>query len=175
MQKKAMNVTFWRFPIECSRMIEIGSRAGGGIARQYSMCGIANLRDHADSPSGMPSATPSTTAIAKPSKMRSRLGTTSARNCAKSQRSWNSRRIVDGGGKYWLSAEAAHGCHAARIAIGTAISAPILSREGRAGSRASSRCEGCHRSARRSSVVKARCVPRPRAPGGRARERRAAS
>ena len=36
-QKKAINVTFWRFPIECSRMIEIGSRAGGGIERQYSM------------------------------------------------------------------------------------------------------------------------------------------
>ena len=44
MQKNAMNATFCRLPIECSRMIEIGSSAGGGIARQYSTCGIANFR-----------------------------------------------------------------------------------------------------------------------------------
>ena len=31
-------------PIEWSRTIEIGSSAGGGIARQYSMCGIAARR-----------------------------------------------------------------------------------------------------------------------------------
>ena len=55
-------------------MIEIGSSAGGGIARQYSMCGIAALRPIRERPSGMPIATPRTTAIANPSTMRSRLG-----------------------------------------------------------------------------------------------------
>ncbi len=34
MQKNAMNETFCRLPIEWSRTIEIGSSAGGGIARQ---------------------------------------------------------------------------------------------------------------------------------------------
>src|SRR4051812_29150347 len=44
MQKNAMNAIFWRLPIEWTRRIEIGSSAGGGIARQYSMCGIAHSR-----------------------------------------------------------------------------------------------------------------------------------
>ncbi len=44
MQKNAMNAIFCVLPIEWSRRIEIGRRAGGGIARQYSMCGIAQRR-----------------------------------------------------------------------------------------------------------------------------------
>ena len=67
MQKKAMKATFCLLPMACSRTIEIGSSAGGGIARQYSMCGIASLRVQRESPIGIPSATPTTTAIAKPS------------------------------------------------------------------------------------------------------------
>ena len=86
-QKNAMNETFCRLPIECSRTIEIGSSAGGGIARQYSMCGIASMRAQRERPSGIPSATPTTTAIPKPSRIRSRLGTTCVSNCEKSHRS----------------------------------------------------------------------------------------
>ena len=76
MQKKAMNATFCLLPMSCSRTIEIGSSAGGGIARQYSMCGIASLRVNPESPIGIPIAIPATTAIAKPSPIRTRLGTT---------------------------------------------------------------------------------------------------
>ena len=57
-QKKAISDTFWRFPIEWRSTIEIGSNAGGGIARQYSMCGIAQRRAQRERPSGMPSTTP---------------------------------------------------------------------------------------------------------------------
>ena len=122
-----MSDTFWRFPIECSRITEIGSSAGGGIARQYSMWGIANLCDQADRPSGIPSTIPKADPSPKPSRIRSRLGTTWVPNSEKSQRSWNSAKIVSGGGKYRLSADAAHTCQAAMIASGTAISATIFS------------------------------------------------
>src|SRR5215212_1812354 len=43
-QKNAMNEIFCLLPIEWSSTIEIGSSAGGGIARQYSMCGIDQRR-----------------------------------------------------------------------------------------------------------------------------------
>ncbi len=89
-----MNTTFCLLPMSLSRRIEIGRSAGGGIARQYSMCGIARLRVHRDSPSGTPSATPTTTAIPNPRPIRSRLGTTCDVNCEKSQSSWNSMRMV---------------------------------------------------------------------------------
>ena len=89
-QKNAMKGTFWRLPIECSRTIEIGNSAGGGIARQYSTCGIANRRDQRERPSGMPTTTPRTAPIPKPSRIRSMLGTTCVSNCEKSHRSWNS-------------------------------------------------------------------------------------
>ena len=125
MQKKAMNATFCLLPMSCSRTIEIGSSAGGGIARQYSMCGIASLRVHCESPIGIPIATPATTAIPKPSPIRTRLGTTCVVNCENSHMSWNSTRIVDSRGKLGLSACTVHSCQAARIASGTRISAPI--------------------------------------------------
>ena len=57
-QKKAMNETFWTLPIECRSTTEIGSSAGGGIARQNSMCGIAASRPQRERPSGIPSAMP---------------------------------------------------------------------------------------------------------------------
>ena len=126
MQKNAMNETFCRFPIEWSRSTEIGRSAGGGIARQYSMCGIANFRAHSDIPSGTPIATPIAEPIPNPSRMRIRLGTTSLRNCSKTQRSLNSCTIFDGGGQNWLSAERAHSSQITTIAIGTAISAATL-------------------------------------------------
>ena len=85
MQKNAMNAIFCRFAIECTRMTEIGSSAGGGIARQYSMCGIATRYARRERPSGMPRTTPTTTAIAKPAPIRSRLGTTCSPNWEKSQ------------------------------------------------------------------------------------------
>ena len=122
-QKKAMNETFWTFPIECSSTIEIGSRAGGGIARHHSMWGIAHTRAQRDSPSGIPIATPTTTAIPKPSAIRSRLGTTWVPNSAKSHISRNSTRIVESRGNCGFSARTVQSCHAARIASGTAISA----------------------------------------------------
>ena len=52
------------FQSEVTTAFEIGSRAGGGIARQYSMCGIVHTLAHRDSPIGTPSAIPRTTAIA---------------------------------------------------------------------------------------------------------------
>ena len=125
MQKKAMKATFCLLPMSCSRTIEIGSRAGGGIARQYSMCGIASLRVNPESPIGIPIATPAMTAIAKPSPIRSRLGTTWVVNSEKSHMSLNSTRIVDSRGKWSLSACTVHSCQAARIASGTSTSAPI--------------------------------------------------
>ena len=103
MQKNAMNETFWRLPIECSRRIEIGSSAGGGIARQYSMCGIAALRPRRESPSGMPSATPRMTAIENPSAIRSRLGTMCVSNWENSQSLRNSTMIVVGRGNFGSS------------------------------------------------------------------------
>src|SRR5436190_1051285 len=87
---------------------EIGSSAGGGIARHHSMCGIHQIRAHRERPSGSPIATPATTAIANPAVTRTRLGTTCVPNCEKSQRSWNSPRIVDSFGNLGLSAEAVH-------------------------------------------------------------------
>ena len=125
MQKKAMNATFCLLPMSCNRRIEIGSRAGGGIARQYSMCGIASLRVNPERPIGIPIATPAMTASAKPSPIRSRLGTTWVVNSEKSHMSLNSTRIVDSRGKWSLSACTVHSCHAARIASGTSTSAPI--------------------------------------------------
>ena len=79
-QKNAMNATFCRLPIECTRMIEIGSSAGGGIARQNSICGIVHSRAQRDSPIGMPRPMPTITAIRRPRPMRSRLGTTCSPN-----------------------------------------------------------------------------------------------
>ena len=104
-QKNAMNETFWRFPIECRRITEIGNSAGGGIARQYSTCGIANRLDQSERPIGIPSTIPIAEPIAKPSRIRIKLGTMS-RNCENSHRSWNWARIVDGGGQNRLSASA---------------------------------------------------------------------
>jgi hypothetical protein len=122
-QKNAMNATFCTSPIECSKRTEIGSSAGGGMLRQNSMCGIASRRPHRESPSGMPSAIPSTAAIPKPSRMRTRLGTTCSWNCEKSHMSLNSTRIVESRGKYCESACTVHACQRKRIATGTAISA----------------------------------------------------
>ena len=100
----------------------------------------------------MPSPTPRTTAIPKPSRIRSRLGTTCVPNSEKSHRSWNWTRIVESRGNFGSSACTVHSCQAARIAIGTAISAPITStRYVRALTAVSSRWEGCQRSTRRST------------------------
>ena len=84
-------------------MIEIGSSAGGGIARQYSMCGIAALRPIRESPRGMPIATPRMTAIEKPRAMRSRLGTTCVPNSEKKKSFCVSCRIVVGRGNFGSS------------------------------------------------------------------------
>src|SRR6476659_9320133 len=130
MQKNAMKDTLWRFPIECRRMTEIGSNAGGGIARQYSTCGMANFRAQSDRPSGTPRAIPTADPIPKPSRIRIRLGTTSERNWAKSHRSRNWLRIVDGGGQNRLSADRAQASQASTRATGTAISAAILNASG---------------------------------------------
>ena len=48
-------------------------------------------------------------------------------NWEKSQRCWNSTRIVESLGNFGESALAVHSCHAARIASGTAISAATFS------------------------------------------------
>ena len=122
-----MNDTFWRFPIDLRSTIEIGNSAGGGIARQYSMCGIVHARAQTERPIGIPSAMPTTVAIPKPSAIRSRLGTTFVPNWEKSHICWNSTRIVDGLGNFGEWAVAVQSCHAARIASGTAISAETLS------------------------------------------------
>ena len=103
MQKNAMNEIFCRLPIECSRMIEIGSSAGGGIARQYSICGIAALRPIRERPSGMPIATPRMTAIAKPRPIRSRLGRTCVSNWEKKNSLRTSTMIVVGRGNFGSS------------------------------------------------------------------------
>ena len=70
---------------------------------------------------------PTTVAMPKPTAIRSRLGTTFVPNWEKSQRCWNSTRMVDGLGNLGEWALAVHACHAARIASGTAISAATLS------------------------------------------------
>ena len=100
MQKNAMKATFCVLPIECRSTIEIGRSAGGGIARPTSMCGIAAIRAHLESPIGMPRPTPTTTPIPKPSAIRSRLGTTCVPNSENSQRCWNSTRIVESRGNF---------------------------------------------------------------------------
>ena len=89
------------------------------------MCGIAALRAQGKSPSGTPRATPSTTAIEKPSPMRSRLGTTCLSKSAKSQSLRNSTAIVVGRGNFTECALAAQSCQPATIAIGTPISAAV--------------------------------------------------
>ena len=89
------------------------------------MCGIASLRVHVESPIGIPSATPTTTAIPKPSPIRMRLGTTCVVNCENSHMSRNSTRIVDSLGKLSLPAWTVHSCQAARMTSGTSTSAPI--------------------------------------------------
>ena len=119
-----MKATFCVFPIECNSTIEIGSSAGGGIARQTSMCGIAAFRAQSDRPSGTPRPIPSSTAIEKPSPIRSRLGTTCLSKSAKSHSFRNSTAIVVGRGNFTECAFAAQSCQPATIAIGTPISAP---------------------------------------------------
>ena len=164
-QKNAMSATFWTSPIEWSRTIEIGRSAGGGIARQYSTCGIANARVQRESPSGMPRPTPRIVAIPNPSRIRLRLGTTCVPKSAKSHRSLNSTRMVESLGKFGSSACTVQSCHATRIAIGTAISAPILSALYlRRAHWVDTRCEGCQRRIRRSSADSAKWIPMPRKP-----------
>ena len=80
-----------------------------------------------DMPSGTPMPTPTTVAMANPRTIRLRLGTTCVPNSEKSQSFWNSTRIVESRGKFGSAACTVQSCHAARIAIGTAISAAILS------------------------------------------------
>jgi hypothetical protein len=106
-------------------MTEIGSNAGGGIARHHSMCGIAAIRAQRESPSAIPRPMPSTTAIPNPAPIRSRLGTTWSSNCENSQSSRNSTRIVERRGNFGSAAWTVHHCQTARIASGTAISAAI--------------------------------------------------
>ena len=77
------------------------------------------LRAQRESPIGIPSATPATTAIPKPRPIRTRLGTTCVVNCENSHMSWNSTRIVDSRGKLGLSACTVQACQATRIASGT--------------------------------------------------------
>ena len=109
-------------------MTEIGSSAGGGIARQYSMCGIANRRDQADRPSGMPSTIPSDDADREAEQdplearhdMRAELR--EEPEILELGEDRRRRREVPG-----CPPDAAHSCQAATIATGTAISATILS------------------------------------------------
>ena len=83
----------------------------------------------------MPSATPTTTAIAEAERRSARGSARRASpNWEKSHRSWNSTRIVDSRGNFGESACTVQSCQATRIATGTAISAPIFS--GRYGARA---------------------------------------
>ena len=165
MQKKAMNVIFCRFPIEWSRMTEIGSRAGGGIALQYSTWGIANFRAQSESPSGRPTATPTAEPMANPNRMRIRLGITSERNCAKSQRSRNSCAIVEGGGQNWLSRRPRPGLPDEHDRDGNRDLGREHQRPGSASAHAApSRCDGCQRSARRSIAVKTMWVQIPSTP-----------
>src|SRR5512133_3077432 len=124
-QKKAMKAIFCRFSIEWRRTMEIGRSAGGGIARHHSMCGIAMMRPHLDSPSGIPRRIPRTRAIPKPAAILVRLGTTCSSNCEKSHIWRNSTRIVESRGNFGSWACTVHACHARRIATGTAISAAI--------------------------------------------------
>jgi hypothetical protein len=126
-QKNAMKATFCRFWIEWSRMIEIGSSAGGGIARQYSMCGVAIRRRIVDMPRSTPSATPTTVAIANPAPMRSRLGTRSDPTCAKSHSFLKSTRIVESRGNLNECACTVYSCQPARRSTGTRISSPTAS------------------------------------------------
>ena len=108
-------------------MIEIGSSAGGGIERQYSMCGIDSLRRTGESPIGTPSATPAITPIVKPRPRRSRLGTTFVPNCEKSHMCWKSTRIVESRGNLIECALAVQSCHPRSSSSGTAISAASFS------------------------------------------------
>ncbi len=127
-QKKAMKPTFCMLPIECSRMIEIGSSAGGGMVRQYSMCGIAS---DASPPREAERDADRDAERRRRSRSRAgsrtRLGTTCSVNWEKSQMFWNSTRIVESRGKNCESARTVQTCQATSIAIGTAISAPIAS------------------------------------------------
>ena len=120
-----MNEIFCRSPIEWRSRIEIGSSAGGGMARHHSMWGIASSRPQRDSPSGMPMISPMITASVNPAPMRIRLGTTWRWNCEKSHISLNWTRIVDSRGNSGSLAWTVHACQAARISNGTAISAAI--------------------------------------------------
>ena len=124
-QTNAMNATFWRFPIEWRSTIEIGISAGGGMALHHSMWGIASIRPRRERPSGIPRRTPTATAIRNPSTILVRLGTRCSSTWEKSHISRNSVRMVDRRGNIGSLARVVHTCHAARIAIGTAISAAI--------------------------------------------------
>ena len=175
-QKNAMKATFCTLPIECSRMIEIGSSAGGGIARQYSMCGIASdAVPSRERPSGMPSAMPSDDARCRSrAPMRSRLGTTCSSNCENSQMSWNSTRIVDSRGKNCESACTVHDLPGGEERdrhgdLGADLRARVYAR----GSRRLPRCEGCQRSTRRSSALDSEVDRDAEEARSRARRRRA--
>ena len=175
MQKNAMKLTFWRLPIECSRMTEIGSSAGGGIARQYSMCGIANRRDQSERPSGMPMTMPRDGADPEaeqdPHDARHHVGA----ELLEEPELLELAAIVVGGGKYRLSALAAHSCQATTIATGTAISAPTLSADGSRAHSTSARWDGCQRKARAARSPRRRGASRGRARRSRGRVRRAVS
>ena len=153
-QKKAMNEIFWRSPIEWSRRIEIGSRAGGGMARHHSMCGIASIRPQRERPSGIPMDQ-----AEEHRHARSRLRSVQARddvraNCEKSHMSRNSTRIVESRGKRGSSAWTVHACQADEDEQRHGDLRGDLSRVVAPGSRASGRCDGCQRSALRSTAEK---------------------
>ena len=96
-QTNAMMNTFIESPTPITRIAN-GSSAGGGIARRNSTIGAAARRARRDRPSSSPSATPTTTAIAKPRPMRTRLGTTSLPTRSNTQVSAKVERISVSGG-----------------------------------------------------------------------------
>ena len=151
-QKKAMKEIFCAFADRAAaRTIEIGSSAGGGIARQYSMCGIASAapqRREADRDAERDADDDRD----REAERRSARGS-ARRSCRTARRAtccWKSTRIVDSRGNFDRvraapsRAATRAGSRAAPRSRAAIFSAAVRARA----HAAASRCDGCQRSAR---------------------------
>ena len=150
-----------------SRTIEIGISAGGGIARQYSMCGIATRAPSARARAGSRARRRGRRRWRSRAAMRSRLGTTFVPNCGEEpelleldedRRQPRELRVVRVHRPELPGDEDQDG----HRDLGADPERPVGARAHR--SAASVRCEGCQRSTRRSTAAIAKWIATPRKP-----------